>query len=92
MEVNKQELLDKALAITEKFNELRDYVDAFRAEVTELDASETVKDVLSTDLSDLSDTLRYFMEDNFGNEMEFLAHDIEKLDSVDEASSLEYLI
>lgn len=92
MEVNKQELLDKALAITEKFNELRDYVDAFRAEVTELDASETVKDVLSTDLSDLSDTLRYFMEDNFGNEMEFLIHDIEKLDSVDEASSLEYLI
>ena len=92
MEVNKQELLDKALVITEKFNELRDYVDAFRAEVTELDASETVKDVLSTDLSDLSDTLRYFMEDNFGNEMEFLVHDIEKLDSVDEASSLEYLI
>lgn len=92
MEVNKQELLDKALAITEKFNELRDYVDAFRAEVTELDASETVKDVLSTDLSDLSDTLRYFMEDNFGNEMEFLIHDIEKLDSIDEDSSLEYLI
>lgn len=92
MEVNKQELLAKALAITEKFNELRDYVDAFRAEVTELDASETVKDVLSTDLSDLSDTLRYFMEDNFSNEMEFLIHDIEKLDSIDEDSSLEYLI
>ena len=92
MEINKQELLDKANAITEKFNELRDYVDAFRAEVAELELSETARDVLGTDLADLSDTLRYFMEDNFGNEMEFLIHDIEKLDSIDEESPLEYLI
>lgn len=92
MEINKQELLDKANTITEKFNELRDYVDAFRAEVAELELSETARDVLCTDLADLSDTLRYFMEDNFGNEMEFLIHDIEKLDSIDEESSLEYLI
>lgn len=92
METNKQELLDKANAITEKFNELRDYVDAFRAEITGLELSEAARDVLGTDLADLSDTLRYFMEDNFSNEMEFLIHDIEKLDSMEDNSVLEYLI
>lgn len=92
MEINKQELLDKANAITDKFSELRDYIEAFRAEVAKSDASEAVKDVLCNDLADLDNTLGYCMEDNFGNEMEFLIHDIEKLDSMDEDSSLEYLI
>lgn len=84
MELNKQELLDRVDEISNKFNTLQDYVDAFILEAGELEASDTIKDVITADLNDLRDTLRYFKEDHFGNEIHFLSMDINKLDELED--------